>query len=337
MGQIIYNENAAGQIKRMAQQAVDIRELCQQHSLQVDQLESWLNCNGIELTSPPPAPRRPPMKRARLADSIESDQTIADWCRQVKAEEADVNLKCTSCSVVIPNSLNRLLKTINKKTRRNIADICNTFQYVVGEGAQENLEVPEGLTDVKPAEKLESCDEKKQDTDNVPALQPTAGTSKSFGEAGSSPAESSERSGVLDLTGKSARRCAAKFGGQNEVKPEEKQEILRPLEDIFEFQYNEEDEGNLMRRVTFRICDYVDAVARRVFLDPWIPYGYSGEDQITKVVEANMEGAVRDVSRRYVAQPWRQFKGTPFHFTQEVDVTYILPSGQLLIVPLGYC
>lgn len=138
------------------------------------------------------------------------------------------------------------------------------------------------------------------------------------------------------MSGRSPRKCAANFSSQSITESGEKQEIPKPLEDIFEFQYDKRDEKSLMRRVTFRVCDYVDAVARRVFLDPWIPYSYSGEDQITKVVETNAEGAIRKVSRRYVAQPWRQFKGTPFHYTQEVDVTYILPSGQLLVVPLGY-
>lgn len=336
IGRITYNESAAGQIKRMAQQAIDIRELCQQHSMQVDQLESWLGSNGIELCSPPPAPRRPPVKKARLMDSIESIPTVEDWCRQVKAEELKVNLECKSCTVMVPNSLTRLLKTISKKTRRDIAEVCNNFQYVVGDENQENMVESGEAHNVKTVGKGEPRDEEQEESVQSSLSQQFRTASENTDGENSCCHESKEHSDTLDLTSRSPRKCAAKFDVQVKLKKEGEIEVPTPMDDIFEFRYDENDEGDLMRRVTFRICDYVDAVARRVFLDPWIPYGYSGEEQITKVVKANLEGAVREVNRRYVAQPWRQFKGTPFHYTQEVDVTYILPSGKLLVVPLGY-
>lgn len=91
-----------------------------------------------------------------------------------------------------------------------------------------------------------------------------------------------------------------------------------------------------MHRITFRMCDFADAVPKRVFMDPWITHSYSGEEIIVKRREAAEEGTVRTVERVFVSQPWRQFRNYPFYYNEEVDIKFILPSGRTLVAPFGF-
>lgn len=105
--------------------------------------------------------------------------------------------------------------------------------------------------------------------------------------------------------------------------------------EIIEFEYDKGDSKKLMHRVTFIIHGYADAQPRRIFLDPWIEHSYSGEKYIVDVYEAAAEGTVRAVERTYISQPWRQYRNFPFFFVEEVDISFILPSGKNFVTPFG--
>ena len=110
-------------------------------------------------------------------------------------------------------------------------------------------------------------------------------------------------------------------------KPEAHEPVNQLLE-MIEFIYDELDTDKKMYRMNFQLYDFVDAVPKRIFMDPWIPNSYSGKDQINKIHNATVPGTVRTVDRVYILQPWRQFRNYPFFYTEEVDMKFIQPSGQ---------
>jgi len=242
---------------------------------------------------------------------------------------------------------------MSKKTGRNMGEICNTFQYVVGEesGETEFERKESEFGSEEQTEKVEPREDEKETEDDqflahFSVEQSFEVSSKELVESPtaervetSTAAEGS--SNALDLSGKVARKCAAKFEGS--LVAESSAALAarvpapaRELDDTFEFVFDEADPDELMRRVTFRMHDYRDAIPKRVFLDPWVRWAYSGEEIICAALRAGEEGTIREVPRRYIYQPWRQYKGEPFSYTQEADIFFILPSGKIIVVPMGY-
>ena len=343
------------QIKRISEEVLENRQLGMQHIAQINYLQDWLAENGVNIHKPPAPPRKPPTKKRKTSGS---SSPLGNWLK-VTSPTIPEQLECTNCSVVIPSTFNKIIKTLHKKTRRSLSDIVNTFQFV--EPPSENLNTPEGFEDGEIDETLESNDtEVKVEGDDKVSLSKESlavqqpGSSKSSGlaektvqrsDSTGGEEENREKSlspGVLDLTVKSPRKCAAKFRGipelpvPNEEKAEEKAPLDFGLDDIIEFEYDDEDKDKLMHRVTFFLHGYEDATPKRIFLDPWIVPSYSGEQMITSIYEAAAPGTIEKVSRTWISQPWRQFRNFPFSFTEVIDLRFILPSGRPFSSAFGY-
>lgn len=220
------------QIKRIASEVLEIRDLMVQHQDQINYLENWLHTYGIDLVNPLPAPRKPPVKRRRVSESPPNH--LSEWL-QVK-EEPGVET-CIDCTVKIPDTYNQMVTSIAKRTRRSVIDIVQNFQFVDPSNKQEDpLNVPEI--------EIVEHDPLKPEVEEGEVVDQTVDQS-----ANEEQEEKEPENKILDPTPKEPRRCAANFSVkpkevvETEKKPDEEKTLdplpVDPILEIIEFTYDE--------------------------------------------------------------------------------------------------
>ena len=117
MSRMVDMPEVPGQIKRVSAEILENRQLSTQHIAQINFLEEWLTEQGINIRNPPAPPRKPPTKKRKTS---ESSSPLGNWL-QVTAPNMPEQLECKNCSVVIPSTFNKIIKTLHKKTRRSLS------------------------------------------------------------------------------------------------------------------------------------------------------------------------------------------------------------------------